>query len=385
MKRKLVTALFTFALFLSFGYAVHAESLQNTYEDVTEADLKNSMILSPESAKGFVNGQQVAAVQPILKDGRTLVPLRFISEGFGAKVDFNSKNQSITIVHNGKTISLKLGSKNVSINGQTKRMDVVTRIQNNVTYIPLRDIGEALNKKVVYLQKKEYQSYSLIVLRDHNATAIEHLNLTRVLDLLYQGKAVVYSDRYMVVIKENGKLWISDLSPKFALSFIPFAYKKYIETPNETKLGDIWFKTETSQFYVNHAWDTTEEYMLYRVNGEEISRVAIDKAQIKNVKTYQDDVYYLATYDYGIMDPPGISNLRKATQSNGKWSVTYVGEPGFYYGYDMNGKAYEWSIDSSGITTYGWNRLGETQEERLQSLGYYRIDLNGQHHTLVKS
>lgn len=384
MKSKLATALFTFALFLSFGYAAHAENLQNTYEDVTEADLKNSIILSPESDKGFVNGQQVSAVQPILKDGRTLVPLRFISEGFGAKVDYNAKNQSIIIVHNDKTITLKLGSKNISINGQTKSMDVVPRIQNNVTYIPLRDIGEALNKKVVYLQKKDSQIYSLIILRDHDATPIENLNLIRVLELLYQEKAVVYSDRYLAIIKENDKLLVTNFYKNYNYTFHPFVYKEHVDTLYETRLGDIWFQAETSQFYVDYAWDSTKEYVLYQVNGEAISRVVIEKAQIKDVKTYQDDVYYLTIYDYGILDPAEISNLRKATQSNGKWSVSYIGKPGFFYGYDMDGKVYEWQIDSSGITTYGYKRVGETKEERLQSSGYYQIDRNGQHHTFVK-
>lgn len=384
MNSKLITAFFTFALFLSFGYVAHAESLQNTYEDITETDLNNSIILSPESAIGFVNGQEVPAVQPIIKDGRTLVPLRFISEGFGAKVDYNTTTQSIIIEHNDKAISLKLGNKKILIDGQTKSMDVVPRIQNKVTYIPLREIGEALNKKVVYLPKKFSQAYSLIILRDKDGTAIEDQSLTRVLDLLYQGKAVIYSDRYMVVIKENDKLLVSQLSPSFDTQFIPFAYEKYMEAPDKIKLGDLWFKTETSSFYLNYAWDTTQEFSLYRVDGEDISRVGIEQAPIKDVKTYQDEVYYLTRYERGLLDAHETSNLKKATLINGKWSVAHLGKPGFYYGYDITGKAFDWSIEENGITTLGWHRYGNlSKEERLETLGYYQIDLKDHHHELI--
>lgn len=117
MKVKIIITLFTFTLFLAFGSAAHAENLHDYYEDVTESDLKNSMILSPESSMAFINGQKVSAVQPIVKDGRTLVPLRFISEGFGAKVDFNTKEQPITIKYATNTVLLKIGNKNISRTG----------------------------------------------------------------------------------------------------------------------------------------------------------------------------------------------------------------------------------------------------------------------------
>ncbi|GBF73673.1 hypothetical protein PA598K_01981 [Paenibacillus sp. 598K] len=385
MKARRISVLFAVVCCLAFGYTVHADSLPHLYEDVTAADLKNSIILSPESSIGFVDGQQVSAVQPIVQDGRTFVPLRFVSEGLGAKVDFNSSNQSINIAYNGKTVSLKLGSKSISIDGQSKNMDVVPRIQNHVTYIPLRDIGEALNKKAIYLQKEDSQANSFIILRGGDATAIENLNLIRVLDLLYQGKAVVYSDRYLAVIKENSKLLVTHLSPSFDISFRPFAYEEYIPTQYESKIGDLWFKTETSQFYLDHAWDTTKDFMLYRVDGDAISRIGIEKAPIKSVKTYQDEVFYLTQYMYGIADPDQTSNLKKAALIEGKWSVTYLGEPGYYYGYDIMGKAFDWSIGANGITTLGWYRYGDlTKEERLKTLGQYQIELTGHHHEFIQ-
>ncbi|MBU5442750.1 copper amine oxidase N-terminal domain-containing protein [Paenibacillus sp. MSJ-34] len=380
MKVKIILTLFTFTLVLALGYTAHAENLHDYYEDVTEDDLKNSMILSPESSMAFINGQKVSAVRPIVKDGRTLVPLRFISEGFGAKVDFNTKNQSITIKYANKTIFLKIGKNNISINGKSSEMDVAASIYNNSTYIPLRYIGEAFNKKVVYLKNAEIQPHSLIIIRDVNATAIENLNLIRVYELLNQGKSIVYSDRFMVVIKENGQLLLSD----DFYNFKPFIYQELIEDENSVRLGDIWFNTDMGHFYLNYAYATTQEFILYRVDGEAITRVAIEKAPIKAVKTYLNDIYYLTRYERGILDAHETSNLKFATFNNGQWFSDYLGKPGFYYGFDTLGKVYDWQINDNGISTFGYQRSGDlSSDERKKTFGLYRIELKGHHHELV--
>ncbi|WP_155592400.1 copper amine oxidase N-terminal domain-containing protein [Lysinibacillus cavernae] len=380
MNVKVILTLFTVTLFLAFGYTAHAENLHDYYEDVTEYDLKNSMILSPESSMAFINGQKVAAVQPIVKDGRTLVPLRFISEGFGAKIDFNTKNQSVTIKYANKTIFLKIGNNNISINGKSSEMDVAASIYNNSTYIPLRYIGEAFYKKVVYLKNAEIQPYSLIIIRDVNGTAIENLNLIRVSELLYQGKSIVYSDRFMAVIKENGHLLFSNTFNDFE----PFVYHELIEDKNSVRLGDIWFNTDMGYFYLNYAYNTTQEFILYHVDGEAITRVAIEKAPIKAVKTYLNNVYYLTRYERGILNADETSNLKYATFNNGQWFSDYLGKPGFYYGFDTLGNIYDWQINVNGISTFGYQRSGDlSSDERKKTFGHYRIELKGKHHELV--
>lgn len=84
----------------------------------------------------------------------------------------------------------------------------------------------------------------MIIIRDVNATAIENLNLIRVLKLLYQGKSIVYSDRFMAVIKENGQLLFSNTFNQFE----PFVYQDLIEDKNLVRLGNIWFNTDMAIF-----------------------------------------------------------------------------------------------------------------------------------------
>ena len=151
------------------------------------------------------------------------------------------------------------------------------------------------------------------------------------------------------------------------------------------KLTDHWFRTEMGHFYLKNAYHSTGEYSLYYVNGEKISRVGTEKAPIKAVKTYEDDVYYLTRYERGILDADQTTNLKAATFTNGKWVSDFLGKPGFYYTFDTMGKAYDWPIDANGITTIGYQRSGHlSKEDRLNTLGYYRLALKGHDHELIK-
>ncbi|WP_258875149.1 copper amine oxidase N-terminal domain-containing protein [Paenibacillus sp. VMFN-D1] len=326
----------------------------------------------------LINGQKESAVKPIVKDGRTLVPLRLISEGFGAVVDFNTKSQSIRIQYSNKTILMKIKNKNITIDGKTVAMDVPANIYNGSTYIPLRYIGEALNKKVVYQKSTETQPYRLIIIRDVNTSTIEESKLIRVYGLTYEGKNVIYSDKYLVVIKENNKLRVSQ-------DFYTFDDFSYHVTNNDKQLGDIWFKTEKSDFYLNYDFNTTQKFILYQVNGESISRVAAENVPIKSVKTYLGNVYYLTQYQRGLLDADQTTNLKYATHNNGQWSSDYLGKPGFYYGFDTLGKVYDWTIDKDGISTFGYQRAGNlSSDERKKTFGQYKIKLSGHQQELLK-
>jgi len=80
-------------------------------------------------------------VAPTIVNDRTMVPLRFIAEAMGAKVDWNENTRSATIELDGKTIS-------VTIDKIEPGMDVPAMIIGGRTMVPLRYIGEALGCEV---------------------------------------------------------------------------------------------------------------------------------------------------------------------------------------------------------------------------------------------
>ncbi|WP_342405574.1 stalk domain-containing protein [Brevibacillus sp. FSL K6-2834] len=79
---------------------------------------------------------------------RTMIPVRFVSEKLGASVDWDGANQTVTMTKDGKQISLKIGEKKAVVAGQEITFDAAATLQNNRTFVPLRFVSEAYGAKV---------------------------------------------------------------------------------------------------------------------------------------------------------------------------------------------------------------------------------------------
>lgn len=89
-------------------------------------------------------------VDPIIKEGRTLVPLRAIFESLGADVEWEQSTQTVTGKLNDTIIKLQINNKLASVNGSEVTLDVPATINNGRTLVPVRFIGESLGAKVDY-------------------------------------------------------------------------------------------------------------------------------------------------------------------------------------------------------------------------------------------
>lgn len=91
---------------------------------------------------------------PVIEKGRTLVPLRGVFESLGATVQWNPEKQEITATKSTQTIWLKIGSKTTKVNGAVKEIDAPAAIKNGRTMVPLRFVSEALRANVKWLADK---------------------------------------------------------------------------------------------------------------------------------------------------------------------------------------------------------------------------------------
>ena len=87
---------------------------------------------------------------PVIKDGRTLVPLRFVSEAFGAKLTWDPIFQIIDITLGSDVIRLQIGKNFASVNGKKVMLDVAPVIINGRTMVPIRFISESLDSQVLW-------------------------------------------------------------------------------------------------------------------------------------------------------------------------------------------------------------------------------------------
>lgn len=87
-------------------------------------------------------------VAPLMKEARVLVPLRIISESLGAKVNWESSTGKIEVELDGKKIELTAGSTEVLADGVHKNLDVPPLFAGGRTLVPLRFVSENLGLKV---------------------------------------------------------------------------------------------------------------------------------------------------------------------------------------------------------------------------------------------
>ena len=100
----------------------------------------------------FIDGRPVNFdVPPTAVQGRVLVPLRGIFEQLGATVDYDARTQHIVAVRGGQTVELTVGSRQARVNDSPKLLDVPAFTINGRTMVPLRFISEALGAGVQWI------------------------------------------------------------------------------------------------------------------------------------------------------------------------------------------------------------------------------------------
>jgi hypothetical protein len=84
------------------------------------------------------------------KTNRTLVPLRFVSETFGAEVKWEAEFKTVTITLNNREIKLQIGSNTAYVDNEQKTLEQPPVIQNGRTLVPIRFISEIFGAEVLW-------------------------------------------------------------------------------------------------------------------------------------------------------------------------------------------------------------------------------------------
>ena len=87
-------------------------------------------------------------VQPVSKNNRTLVPFRALAEALDINVDWNSSNQKIIATNSSTIIDLQIGNKNALNNNQPIELDMEPILLNGRALVPLRFFSEAFGCEV---------------------------------------------------------------------------------------------------------------------------------------------------------------------------------------------------------------------------------------------
>ena len=117
------------------------------------------LILAQETVIQLTIGKNIAMIDgipvpldvpPIILNGRTMVPIRFISEAFGAEVQWDAETRTVRIYFE-KTftrVTLQINNTIARINDKIVTLDAPPTIINGRTMVPIRFISEAFGATV---------------------------------------------------------------------------------------------------------------------------------------------------------------------------------------------------------------------------------------------
>ena len=87
-------------------------------------------------------------VPPQIIDGRTMVPMRVIFEALGAHVSWNDQTRTVTATTSDLTVQTTIGNRTMIVNGASTAMDVAPIIVSGRTLVPVRFVSEAFGADV---------------------------------------------------------------------------------------------------------------------------------------------------------------------------------------------------------------------------------------------
>jgi putative sterol carrier protein len=93
-------------------------------------------------------------VPPVVEDGRTLVPMRAIFEAQGATVEWEEATQTVTAQKGDVTVKLTIGGK-AFVNDEEVALEVAAKLVDGRTLVPLRFVSESLGAKVDWTEETE--------------------------------------------------------------------------------------------------------------------------------------------------------------------------------------------------------------------------------------
>ena len=89
-------------------------------------------------------------VAPVIINDRTMVPMRAIFEALGADVQWDGDTKTIMATHGADVITMQVGRNEMFLNDAKIELDTPSSIVDGRTLVPLRAVSEALNAKVSY-------------------------------------------------------------------------------------------------------------------------------------------------------------------------------------------------------------------------------------------
>jgi hypothetical protein len=117
---------------------------------------------------------------PVIKEGRTLIPVRAVVMGLGAKIEWDEEEGLVTVTKGDITVEFYIDDTVFYVNGEKWELDVPAQLISNRTFVPLRYLAQALGKKVKYDKDKDVITIGDDVLEYFRVGGLNALDLDKI-------------------------------------------------------------------------------------------------------------------------------------------------------------------------------------------------------------
>lgn len=217
-----------------------------------------------------INQDKINVEKTYIYKGTTMVPLRVITEAFGAEIEWDWKENSITVMHLGKNIKLFNGKSIAQVNGLEKSLVCPAKIIKGTTMVPLRFISENFGARVGYHSKTK-QVRVVIPYFDYD-NRFRYISKAKIGDSYY-GWSVAFPKGCTVVDKQSSG-------------------KSVLVTNEEGGYYYYIYNVRTNR--IQNESDLLQELLGYVDNERIVSQKIIDKDGLKwadVVLESQDEIY----------------------------------------------------------------------------------------------
>ncbi len=256
MKKQICSLLCAALLGLEAQAAVVDFQIENTAFQVQKAEGIQEETLE---AAPFINDQW-----------RTMVPIRAISETFGAEIFWNDETQEVKISLKDTELLLYIGSTEAFLNGTAVTLDSAPVILEGRTFVPLRFVGEALSCNV------NYASSSRHIIIDNTEIAVRcgdsvltFAELKALYDSIFQTNQAQAEAMGMDKATLQNACLETAISQAFSIVWLDYAFPDVSLTPEELTTVRIEAALEAVPFALEGMRDVLYEKMFF---GRSVTR-----------------------------------------------------------------------------------------------------------------
>lgn len=286
----------------------------------------------------YVDGVKINFdVDPIIDNGRTLVPMRYIFEALGATVEWRGETSTAVAKKGEDTIEISIGDKFIYKNGNPTELDVGAKLLNGRTLVPARAVSEGMG-----------------------------------CDVKWDG------DARRVIIRSEGSLTFAQLSSEDEAKVkanYPKTYEKIVYEifyDSFHKSGKEYFKgisekADETRAFVNYIWDMEMKNAILEVQ-EASETIYVVNAYEKITAEVIDDAYITLASKIGIGSKnvftssyektPGGKDVLLLDMKNKEQGCAYIGivasndDVRYFLLADIDGKTELCEMKPTGMMTY---------------------------------